>query len=161
MTLNGDWQFAIDAQADGEGRGLTYGTELNSKISVPFCPESKQSADQSWSCFYTRTTGIWQPVWLEAVGSSFVESLSVVPDPDHSQVLIETAINGLDKDLSLKAEAFADGKLVGSATTTGRWQSRLVLGLKRKKLWAPGAPFLYDLRRSGNQSTTSYRLSHG
>ena len=52
-------------------------------------PCGKQSGDQSWSCFYTRTTGIWQPVWLEAVGSSFVENLSVVPDPDHSRVLIE------------------------------------------------------------------------
>ena len=46
-------------------------------------PCGKQSPDQSGGCFYTRTTGIWQPVWLEAVGSSFVENISVVPDPDN------------------------------------------------------------------------------
>ena len=196
MTLNGEWQFEVDKAADGDARGLTYGKNLNSKIIVPFCPESKLSglaiptkehmkdvwyrrmfelppamkgkrvrihfggvdyrswvyingqlagshvgenvdfavditkwlkdgpnevvvkvlddlwsglqpggkqsgSDQSAGCFYTRTTGIWQPVWLEAVGSSYVESISVVPDPDNSRVLIEAKINGSDKDLTL------------------------------------------------------------
>jgi len=116
-------------------------------------PAGKQSGnDQSAGCFYTRTTGIWQPVWLEAVGSSFVESISVVPDPDNARVLIEAHINGQDKDLTLTAEALADGKPMGADTTTGPWQNRLVLNLKEKKLWEPGAPFLYDLKftlRSG------------
>ena len=241
MTLNGEWQFEVDKAADGESRGLTYGTDLNAKIIVPFCPESKLSglgvptkehmknvwyrrtfevrpamkgkrlrlhfggvdyrawvyvngqpagmhvgenvafafditklvkdganevvvkvlddissglqpsgkqseSDQSAGCFYTRTTGIWQPVWLEAVGSSFIENLAVVPDPDNSRVLIEAKINGLDQNLTLKAEAFAEGKLVGSDAAPGPWQSRLVLNLQEKKLWAPGAPFLYDLK---------------
>ena len=43
MTLNGEWQFEIDKAADGESRGLTYGKDLNAKIIVPFCPESKLS----------------------------------------------------------------------------------------------------------------------
>jgi hypothetical protein len=241
LTLNGEWQFEIDKTADGESRGLTYGKDLDSKIIVPFCPESKLSGlglptsvhmknvwyrrsftlppamqgkrirlhfggvdyktwvylngrfagthigenaafdfdvtpflkagsnelvvkvlddmgsglqpsgkqsqnDQSAGCFYTRTTGIWQPVWLEAVGASFVESLSVVPDPDHSRVLIAAKINGSSNNLTLKAEAFADGKRVGSAEATGPWQNQLVLDLKEKHLWAPGAPFLYDLK---------------
>ena len=240
MTLNGEWQFEIDKAADGESRGLVHGKDLNAKIIVPFCPESKlsgiglgnteklknvwyrrifevptamkgkrvlihfggvdyqawvyingqlagthigenvefnfditkllkdgsnevvvkvldnmwsglqpcgkQCGDQSYSCFYTRTTGIWQPVWLETVGSSFVESVSVVPDPDNSRVMITAKVNGWDKDLSLKAEAFADGKLVGSETATGPWQNKLVLNLKEKKLWEPGSPFLYDLK---------------
>ena len=241
MTLNGEWQFEIDKTADGEARGLTYGQDLNAKILVPFCPESKLSglaipmtehiknvwyrrtfelspamqgkrlrihfggvdykawvyingqfagthigenvefnfditkllkagtnevvvkvlddiwsdlqpagkqsgSDQSSGCFYTRTTGIWQSVWLEAVGSSFVETISVVPDPDRSRVLIDAKINGSDTNLTLVAEAFADGKLVGSATSAGPWQNHLVLDLKEKKLWEPGAPFLYDLK---------------
>ncbi|MCX6872710.1 MAG: beta-galactosidase [Verrucomicrobia bacterium] len=240
MSLNGEWQFEIDKAADGDARGLTYGKNLNAKIMVPFCPESKlsglglgntqklkdvwyrrtfevppalkgqrlrihfggvdyqtwvyingqlagthigenvefdfditrllkdgsnevvvkvldnmwsglqpcgkQSGDQSYSCFYTRTTGIWQPVWLEAVGSSYVESISVVPDPDNSRVLITAHINGPDNDLTLKAEAFVDGRLVGSDSAAGPWQSCLVLNLKEKKLWAPDSPFLYDLK---------------
>jgi beta-galactosidase/beta-glucuronidase len=109
-------------------------------------PSGKQSPDQSGGCIYTRTTGIWQPVWLEAVGSSFVETVAVLPDPDNSRVLITAKICGSDKDLTLKAEAFADGKLTGSDTAKGPWQNTLVLNLKDKKLWEPGSPFLYDLK---------------
>ena len=43
MTLNGEWQFAIDKAGDGEERGLISGKDLGSKIIVPFCPESKLS----------------------------------------------------------------------------------------------------------------------
>jgi beta-galactosidase/beta-glucuronidase len=107
----------------------------------------KQAHDKSAGCMYTRTTGIWQPVWLEAVGSSFVENISVVPDPDHSRVLIEATVNGADADVKLTAEAFADGKPVGSDSAAGTWRNqRLVLNLSEKKLWAPGTPFLYDLK---------------
>jgi len=128
-------------------------------------PGGKQSeSDQSAGCFYTRTTGIWQPVWLEAVGSSFVESISVVPDPDNSQVLITAKINGSDKDLKLTAEAFANGKLTGSDTATGPWQNTLVLNLKEKKLWEPGSPFLYDLKftlRSGKEKLDELKSYFG
>ena len=117
-------------------------------------PRGKQTPDNSNGCIYTRTTGIWQSVWLEAVGSSFVENLSVIPDPDHSRVLITAKINGQDKDLKLTVEAFAAGKLVGSDTATGPWQQTLVLNLTDKKLWEPGSPFLYQLKVTLSSGTT-------
>src|ERR1700677_2651110 len=43
VTLNGQWQFEIDEQGDGETRGLFSGKDLASTITVPFCPESKLS----------------------------------------------------------------------------------------------------------------------
>src|SRR5579862_2829800 len=43
VTLNGQWQFEIDEQGDGETRGLKSGKDLSSTITVPFCPESKLS----------------------------------------------------------------------------------------------------------------------
>ena len=33
--------------------------------------------------FYTPTTGIWQTVWLEPVGPSYIEDLRLIPDVDH------------------------------------------------------------------------------
>ena len=77
-------------------------------------PGGKQAPVKSEGCIYTRTTGIWQPVWLEAVGSSFVESLSIVPDPDHGRVLIEAAVNGPDAGLKL------DGRGLGRRQTGRR-----------------------------------------
>jgi hypothetical protein len=110
-------------------------------------PGGKQAPNESNGCLYTRTTGIWQPVWLEAVGSSYIENLSIVPDPDHSRVLIEAGVNGADPAVKLTAEALAGGKSVGldASSGTGRDQ-RLVIHLSEKKLWEPGSPFLYDLK---------------
>jgi hypothetical protein len=118
-------------------------------------PTGKQAHTVSEGCVYTRTTGIWQPVWLEAVGSSFVENFSLVTDPDRARVLIEANINGADADLELTAEAFANGKSVGKDICSASWRdNRLVLDLKEKQLWHPGTPFLYDLKftlRSGGK----------
>lgn len=116
-------------------------------------PTGKQTHSVSEGCVYTRTTGIWQPVWLEGVGSSFVESFSIVPDPDRSRVLVDVAINGADKDLKLTATAFAGGKKVGSDTCPVSWRNhRLVVDLSKKRLWEPADPFLYDLK---------FTLTHG
>ncbi len=42
LCLNGEWQFEIDQGDSGLERGL-LGRDLNSRITVPFCPESKLS----------------------------------------------------------------------------------------------------------------------
>jgi len=42
LCLNGEWQFEIDQGDSGIDRGLRD-RELNSRIIVPFCPESKLS----------------------------------------------------------------------------------------------------------------------
>lgn len=126
-------------------------------------PGGKQALDQSEGCVYTRTTGIWQTVWLEAVGASYVENLALVPDPDHSRVLLDVGINGHDPQVKLTAEAFLDGKVVGSDSVVGPGQNhRLVLNLREKRLWEPGTPALYDLKLTltrGNETVdtlTSY-----
>lgn len=107
----------------------------------------KQSFGKSEGCVYTRTTGIWQTVWMEAVPASYIAGVWVVPDPDRSRVLIEAAVDGPADGLTLTAEAVADGKPVGSESTAGGWRDRrLVLNLSEKKLWMPGSPFLYDLK---------------
>jgi hypothetical protein len=110
-------------------------------------PTGKQTHTVSEGCVYTRTTGIWQPVWLEAVGSSFVENISITPDPDKSRVLIEARVNGAEPGLTLKAEAFADGQSTGSdSCQADSGTAHLVVNLSEKRLWEPGAPFLYDVK---------------
>ena len=109
-------------------------------------PRGKQADGESHNVFYTRTTGIWQSVWLEGVGSSFIEDVAITPDPDHSRILLQARINSRDPDLTLVAEALADGRVVGTATAKGPQLQHLVLDLREKHLWHPGTPFLYDLK---------------
>ena len=48
-------------------------------------PGGKQSERfASYGCMYTRTTGIWQTVWLEAVDPAGLQSVQIVPDLDGS-----------------------------------------------------------------------------
>jgi len=111
-------------------------------------PTGKQAHQKSEGCVYTRTTGIWQSVWLEAVGQSYVKDFSIVPDIEHGRVLIDATVDGPFAGLRLTAEAFADGKSVGTdaAAATGWHNHSLVVNLSEKRLWEPGKPFLYDLK---------------
>ncbi len=237
LCLNGQWQFEIDADANGLERGLASGKDLASSIIVPFCPESqlsglghtdfmknvwyrrmftlpesmqgqrvllhfgavdykawvwvngrevgghtggsaafaceitsalkpgenevvvrvfddtasglqptgKQTHSVSEGCVYTRTTGIWQSVWLEAAGQSYVKEFSVVPDPEHARVLIEATVDGPLEGLQLAVHVLADGKLVGQESGLAGSGAPLVLNLSEKHLWSPSSPFLYDL----------------
>jgi beta-galactosidase/beta-glucuronidase len=237
LNLNGPWQFEIDAQGDGESRGLTSGKDLGSTITVPFCPESrlsgigntdfmvhtwyrrqftvppalqgkrlllhfgavdwearvwvngkfagehrggyspfaleitdfvkdgenevvlharddtrsgmqatgKQSHGVSEGCVYTRTTGIWQTVWLEAVGQTYVKEFSVVPDLDAGRVLFAGKVDGDTKGAKLRLTALAAGKPVAEQTVAAAWHTTAEVSIKDPRPWAPGSPFLYDL----------------
>jgi hypothetical protein len=111
-------------------------------------PGGKQSQrEESHGIYYTRTTGIWQTVWLEAVGDTFVESLSILPDPDNSKVTVETTLDGKWKDHRIEIAAFAEGAEVGTAKGDAAWgATRIDVPLTEKRLWSPKDPFLYDLK---------------
>jgi beta-galactosidase/beta-glucuronidase len=45
-------------------------------------PRGKQYWEpKSKGIFYTRTSGIWQSVWLEATGPAYLERIHIEPDP--------------------------------------------------------------------------------
>lgn len=48
-----------------------------------YIPRGKQYWEpQSRGIFYTRTTGIWQSVWMEATGESYLERARITPSND-------------------------------------------------------------------------------
>ena len=108
----------------------------------------KQShQEQSYGCVYTRTTGIWQTVWLEGVGSSYIRDFHVEHDPANSRVLIQAEVDGPCNGLTLKAVAVAGNKIVGTAETPADWRNaRLALNLAEKHLWSVDRPYLYRLK---------------
>ena len=79
----------------------------------------KQSTKQeSYSCFYTRTTGIWQSVWLEAVAPAHVISYKAYPNIDDSSVSLGVGLSPAAMGKSLRVTALYDGRTVGKATVT-------------------------------------------
>lgn len=110
-------------------------------------PLGKQSRqEKSEGIFYTRTTGIWQTVWLEAVGQTYVRQTAVEPDVPGRRFLVAVETDGVAAGRTVRATLSAGGKVVASAEApAGGKPTRLVLAPKGARLWDPKDPFLYDL----------------
>ncbi|MBN1458502.1 MAG: beta galactosidase jelly roll domain-containing protein [Armatimonadetes bacterium] len=111
-------------------------------------PTGKQAhSEQSAGCVYTRTTGIWQTVWLEGVGSTYIKDFTIETDPVFGRVIIRPEIDGWWADMGIKAVASIGDKVVGVDVVTAQWRSaHLTLKLSETHPWSPEKPFLYDLR---------------
>jgi beta-galactosidase/beta-glucuronidase len=84
-------------------------------------PAGKQSRRlESHGVVYTRTTGIWQTVWLEARPQSFIESVRIVPDLDNRRFVLTPVINNYSRDMEFQATLFSD---TGKKITSVRSQS--------------------------------------
>ena len=137
--------FEITAAARPEGNELVLHAIDHNRSSMQ--ARGKQSpAFHSHGCVYTRTTGIWQTVWLEAVGTTFLREFVLTPDLDGGRVLFQGWVDGPMADASVRILAHADGELVGEEVVRATWRATLgVVPLSRVVPWKPGAPFLYDL----------------
>lgn len=64
--------------------------------SVPDASRAGNKADASTRMVrdYTRTTGIWQTVWLEQVPQVYMSDMKLVGDPDNGCAHLEIKING-------------------------------------------------------------------
>lgn len=108
-------------------------------------PKGKQaSAFYSSGCDYTRTTGIWQTVWLEFVPNGYIKSAKYYPDTNACAFDIELS---LSKPGTVTAEAFYDGRSVGNYKKyISGCYARFTLPLSEKHLWEVGNGRLYDLK---------------
>lgn len=110
-------------------------------------PRGKQYWErESQSIFYTRTTGIWQTVWLEPVADVYLASLKITPDVDAGQARVECQLDGASREnISLTAEAAFDGASVALETAAGDDLSMTLNLGDAPRLWSPESPALYDL----------------
>jgi beta-galactosidase/beta-glucuronidase len=94
-------------------------------------PKGKQRG--SGGIWYTRTTGIWQPVWLEAVPDAYVRALDVETTLDGTvTVRVDTSA---PKDVAIRL-------LLGGRTVA---ESPSPLRVESPSLWSPETPTLYDV----------------
>ena len=107
-------------------------------------PRGKQSSlYYSHGCDYTRTTGIWQTVWLEFVPESYIERVQYYPNIGEGTLTVKALTKGGGE---LSAKAFYEGKECGSAAAkTSPGGTVLTLSLSELHLWEAGEGRLYDL----------------
>lgn len=109
-------------------------------------PTGKQShREESWGIMYTRTTGIWQSVWLEGVGATYLKNLMVDPEPDHDQFRFRAEIDGETAGTKVRVTVRDKSQTV-AAETIGDWRNGVVtVKLKKPTLWSVKNPHLYDV----------------
>ena len=120
----------------------------------PLQPTGKQSdRANSYACCYTRTTGIWQTVWLEFVPKARLAEIRIIPNEKAATVLIEAYPNAAG---TLSAECFYEGKLMGSRSVElGCGGGSFELPLAEKHLWEVGCGRLYDLKLTFGEDRVS------
>ncbi|MEU6715527.1 sugar-binding domain-containing protein [Nonomuraea sp. NPDC046802] len=109
----------------------------------------KQSTKyQNFECLYTRTTGIWQTVWLEPVPDVHLRRPRITPDVATSSFTVVTPLSGNRPGSSVRVTV-SDGDGVVAAETARAevdLAPSLRLRLDRVRLWEPGDGFLYDVK---------------
>ncbi len=118
----------VDNLRDGKQTGGKQSTEFN-----------------SYGCLYTRTTGIWQTVWLEAVDQEGLKSVYAVPDIDQKQLVIHPSFYHQNSSNTLTVRLLDGKNTVATKTIPCNDNGVVVLPVKNMKLWSPESPFLYDI----------------
>jgi len=144
------------------GTGSSFGFEITNALSegentLVVCakddtrsglqPVGKQSRLlHSHDCDYTRTTGIWQTVWLEARPKSYVDSVRIVPDLDAGSFAITPALVGVSPSAKLSIVVQAGDEEVCSVSVPAANGVPVVLDIPNPRAWSPKDPFLYGIR---------------
>jgi len=100
-------------------------------------------------CDYTRTTGIWQTVWMEPVPLEVhLERARVTPNVGESVFDVVVPLRGDRAGTSVRATLTAAGTTLDSVTVRADLDLSVRLRLSAEdavRLWSPADPFLYDL----------------
>lgn len=117
-------------------------------------PRGKQYWDKGlMGCWYTPVSGIWQTVYMEAVGTYALKQIHVTPDIDKNLATIELAMDQFPSSpVMVDVLVSFKGKTIKHLTiqTVDR-QIRIPVDMIDKgdlepvRLWRPGDPNLYDL----------------
>ena len=117
-------------------------------------PRGKQDwQEQPHAIWYERTTGIWQPVWLEPVPRTHVSSLLWIPDLDRSVLRLRARIAGptqglrLAVRLTLRGQVLADDVYPATADVVHRdipLDGARIHHERRAYLWSPEYPNLVE-----------------
>lgn len=110
-------------------------------------PAGKQSTRyQSYGCSYTRTTGIWQTVWMEAVNPAYVKNIRYTPDIDSGTLLAAFSVTDCAVGALLSVKTSFNGQETGSASVKiTNAEPFAAIALSELHLWDIGQGNLYDM----------------
>lgn len=121
-------------------------------------PHGKQcDSYYSAGCSYTRTTGIWQTVWLEAVAASYIKEVKYTPFPSENRLIVEASCVKAHGKTFTADVSFGGGHIASqTAVIKGGSVSIDIRLIGPVHLWGPGHPDLYDLTLRIGEGETNF-----
>jgi beta-galactosidase/beta-glucuronidase len=113
-------------------------------------PRGKQSTKYApHSCHYTRTTGIWQTVWMEPTGKIAMKRPRITPDLGSGTFRLELPITANAQGLTANATLSDGSGIIAEASVRADFDLAprldLAVPFSKRREWAPDDPFLYDI----------------
>ncbi|MCM1115020.1 MAG: beta-galactosidase [Clostridium sp.] len=148
------FQFDITALvSDGENEIFILCEDC---VNNPMVIRGKQSErKKSHDCDYTRTTGIWQSVYIEYTPQSYIKNIKLYPDAQNGGLTLWADFEGKE---DFSCEVLYDGRTVGKAEYAQAAASKYFqISLSEKHLWEVGQGRLYDIKLTfGKDRISSY-----
>ena len=122
-------------------------------------PIGKQANEYySNGCCYTRTTGIWQTVWLEYIPfQSYIKSFKIYTDVANAAVTINVSLAEYIKNSVFSAQIFYDGAEINSESfkvSSDNISLQFKIPENKLHLWDLGKGNLYDLIMTYGEDST-------
>ena len=126
-----------------------------------------KQAFHTHACFYTRTSGIWQTVWLETVPAKHIADYAVATDIDKGEATLTFKVDGLEYGDTLEGEVAVTG-VSNTAGGGARFAAPIVAKFRPGEpvtlklpapaaLWSPESPALYGFTaKFGKDSVEGY-----
>ncbi|MCM3117331.1 glycoside hydrolase family 2 [Neobacillus sp. MER 74] len=143
---------------------LTWGNEkVVVRVEDPSTDETIPRGKQFWieqsdSIWYTRTTGIWQTVWLEPVHPVHVSKLRLTPDVDRGDIIVEFEVSGecINKQADIEI-SFQGEKVAKDTIEVFEPYNKRSVNLYNRQIfrtafhhtgwnWSPENPNLFDIK---------------
>ena len=137
----------------GENRLSVYAEDDNRSGKQPHGKQCESFDSQG--CDYTRTTGIWQTVWLEFVPETYIQSVQYYSNITEGTLLVQAKLCGAG---TFTVQASFEGRPCGEASARAEnGFAAVTLPLSELHLWDVGRGNLYDLTLTfGGDSVKSY-----
>jgi hypothetical protein len=96
-------------------------------------------------CAFTPSSGIWQPVWLEARPATHLASVALSPDDDLGAIIATLEVAGPAAASARVQVTVAGEPPVTAEVTDPATPVRLRLPVHAPRIWSPADPHLYDV----------------
>ncbi len=132
---------------EGENVIILHASDDTTNLTYPSGKQSDRK--ESYGCSYTRTTGIWQTVWLEFTGTTYISGRKITAFPDTKTINFRGIVEN-PGDAVVKAEiCYGNEKVAQGQGEVKKGGFNFDVTIEGEiKLWNVLAPEIYDITLS-------------